>query len=220
MLKALLTFMMENDLVIIGTGGLALEISESISFSNCKGYNFLGFVSEFKEEVGEVIGSHKVISYDDEFLAKDKNLAIIVASGIPSIRFKVLSKYLKFGFKIFPNFIHDDSRIVDSVILGKGNIIMYGAYISSEVEIGNFNLINWYATIGHNAKLASYSVVNPHVHISGFVRIGSVVFIGANASVLEHCTISDSIIVGAGCLVNKSLSNIGTYVGLPVKQLK
>ena len=52
------------------------------------------------------------------------------------------------------------------------------------------------------------------------MNIQSKCFIGTGASLLENLTLTSDIIIGSGAVVTKSISEAGTYVGIPVKRLK
>ena len=59
-----------------------------------------------------------------------------------------------------------------------------------------------------------------NVALCGRVKIGSQVFIGAGASVLPGVNICDNVIIGAGSVVNKDITERGTYVGAPAKKIR
>jgi serine acetyltransferase len=46
------------------------------------------------------------------------------------------------------------------------------------------------------------------------------VTIGTNAAVLPGINICDNVIIGAGAVVNKDITDPGTYVGVPARKIK
>lgn len=58
-------------------------------------------------------------------------------------------------------------------------------------------------------------------HATGDVfRLGDNVVIGANSVVVGPVEICDNVVVGAMSLVNRSITEPGTYVGIPAKRIK
>ncbi|MEM6474690.1 MAG: DapH/DapD/GlmU-related protein [Pseudomonadota bacterium] len=58
-------------------------------------------------------------------------------------------------------------------------------------------------------------------HKSGDVfRLGDNVVIGANSVVVGPVDICDNVVIGAMSLVNRSITEPGTYVGIPAKRIK
>jgi UDP-3-O-[3-hydroxymyristoyl] glucosamine N-acyltransferase len=74
--------------------------------------------------------------------------------------------------------------------------------------------------VGHDSIIGDFVTVSPGCHISGNVKIGDRVFIGTGAVILEKVSICDDVIIGAGAVVAKSITEPGTYVGVPVKKIK
>lgn len=58
-------------------------------------------------------------------------------------------------------------------------------------------------------------------HATGDVfRLGDNVVIGANSVVVGPLEICDNVVIGAMSLVNRSITEPGTYVGVPVKRIR
>ncbi|MEK9570302.1 MAG: NeuD/PglB/VioB family sugar acetyltransferase [Paracoccaceae bacterium] len=209
---------MEDDLYIIGTGGLAREIADMLPNSNLSNFNFRGFISESNNQVGDRLSGHKIVGSDLKLpFIKGDIVILVIAIGLASVRLKVAHKYQKLEKARFPNVIDNTVRVSKSVTCGQGNLFLFNSFISSQVVIGNFNLFNWHATLGHDVKIGSGCIVNPHAHISGHVVLQNNILIGAGAAILENLRISSNVLIGAGAVVTKDLDSLGVYVGVPAK---
>ena len=72
----------------------------------------------------------------------------------------------------------------------------------------------------HDTVIGDFSTIAPNAAIMGRVRIGERCYIGANATIIPEITICPDTIIGAGAVVNKSIKEPGTYVGVPAKRIK
>ena len=99
-------------------------------------------------EIGQKLGKYKIIDTDQNFIKKQNyKVDVIIAVGKPNIRNSIASKYEKNKYINFPNVIDQNTRLCDDLIIGRGNIISYGTFISQNVKINDFNFFNWYSTI-------------------------------------------------------------------------
>ena len=131
-----------------------------------------------------------------------------------------ISKILQ-DFSLEPlNIVSKSSLIDESVLLGKGNIIMNSATINLKSEIGNFCIVNTNATIDHECKINDGTHIMGGVSIAGRVNIGKYVTIGTNATILPDIVIEDGAYIGAGAVVTKNVKKNQIVVGNPAKFLK
>ncbi|MFM4852726.1 acyltransferase [Aeromonas caviae] len=79
-------------------------------------------------------------------------------------------------------------------------------------------------SISAGAKLISlklnYVAEGAYEHIGGPILIGSNVQIGAGSIILPGVSICSNVIVGAGCIVSKSITEPGIYVGVPARKIR
>lgn len=208
-------------LVIFGTSGISKEIKTIIDEINSKQYNnvfdCLGFVSENDEEVGETIGSSKVVCADsdfEKFIREFKQLGVVIPIGTSVIKKKIWEKICKYDNLVYPNIISPSAKLMDkySIEMGIGNIICSGCVLTTEIQIGNFNLINLNSTVGHNAILGNYGVINPLASISGNVVIEDEVLLGAGCSIKQGITVGKRSIVGLGAIITKDVISGKTMI--------
>lgn len=203
-----------RDLVIVGSGGFARETEWLVERVNsiCHQWNFMGFVS--RETGNSVIG-------DDTFLTEyNRELDVVIAIGDCTVRKKLADQYRKNKKLHFPNIIDPDVRYSKSVHMGIGNILCAGSILTVDIEIGNFDIINLGCTVGHDAVISDYVTLNPNVNISGNVKVEALVNIGTGTQVVQGQKIGYGTVVGAGAVVNRTLPELCTAVGVPARPIK
>lgn len=215
-----------KDIYIIGTGGFAKEVYfliDDINLSNeSPVYNFKGFIDSDANLMEKAIGKKKFPVIDEDFFLKNiqfDSAFLAVGIGTPHILEKVFNKFKdKYHFPnlIHPNFIGH----LETIEIGKGNIITAGCIFTVNIKIGSFNIFNLNATVGHDTSIGSFNVMNPGVNISGGVTIGNKNLIGTNATILQYLTIGDNSILGAGAVLIKNLESNYIAVGIPAKSIK
>jgi sugar O-acyltransferase (sialic acid O-acetyltransferase NeuD family) len=210
-------------LVIFGSEGISREVLTIIEDINeiKKSYEFLGFIEDKKEKIGKNKLGYEIISSDEnfeEFSKKFNRLAVVIPQGNPNIKEKIYNKIKNFENLYFPNIIHPNIKIRDTIKLGKGNIITDGVKMTTEIEIGDFNLFNLNSTVGHDVKIQNFNVINPLVSISGGVELGNRNLIGTGSNILQYLKLKDDVIIGSNACLTKSANKSGVYVGTPAKR--
>lgn len=212
---------------IIGAGGFAKELAWLISdiyrSNKKKGYKILNFVVEdLSELVDKEIDGIKIISESNlmEFINQKNKINIFIGIGNPELRFKIVNK-LEFKNVKFPSLIHPSVQMNHKRIkIDKGVVICAGSVITSDIVIKKFVHININSTIGHDSLIGSFTTISPGVNLAGNTTLGKFNFIGSGANFIEKVQTVDNVIVGSGAVVLKSITEKGTYVGMPVKKIK
>jgi carbonic anhydrase/acetyltransferase-like protein (isoleucine patch superfamily) len=90
--------------------------------------------------------------------------------------------------------------------------------IEADAKLGYCNLINCYAGIFHDVEIGNYNEIMPGAKILGGAKIGNSCRIGSNSTILPNVQICDDVVIGAGAVVTKSITEPGTYVGIPARR--
>ena len=147
-----------------------------------------------------------------------KEYEVMVAIGDPINRKKIVDK-LPSHTKYF-TFIHPTAQIMDDNIeIGEGSFIGANSIITTNVKIGKHSILNRGCQIGHDVVIGDYLSMMPGSIISGNVNIGNYFYMGNNSSVREKINICDNVTIGLNGGVIKNITETGTYVGTPAKNI-
>jgi sugar O-acyltransferase (sialic acid O-acetyltransferase NeuD family) len=215
---------MIDDIVIVGAGGHAKEISFLIEeINNSKPtWNLLGYIEKDHTSIGKYNGKYRILN-DESYFEKNKgNLNVVIALGSPHLVKSIHSRLKEICPNIkFPNLIHPSVRAESvDVKMGHGNIVCAGNIFTTDIKVGSFNCINRGCNISHDVEIHNYCIINPGVNISGGVMIKDKCLIGTGATILQYLTIGTDSIIGAGAVVTKDVTENVTVVGVPAKTSK
>jgi sugar O-acyltransferase (sialic acid O-acetyltransferase NeuD family) len=204
-------------ILIIGGGDLGQLLAYHIK--NDAKQIIVGFLDDTLE-IGSFINEIPVLGaiidaknlYDDGICDE-----AIIAIGYNHFDFR--SSVFEEIKKIIPmySFIHTSSYVDSSSIIGEGVVIFPGCTIDKGCTIEDNVLMNAGVVIAHDSKVKKHSFLGPGVNIAGFSIIGSKCFLGIGSIIANNLSISDSVVVAAGSLVIKSITECGTYIGVPAK---
>lgn len=212
--------------IVFGAGGVARECAWMLSDISAEDNFVLDMfvINDSDWQPNRQIDDIYLINESD-FFARHLEISFnaYVAIGLPSIRHSLVSKIRRHTHCQFPNIIHPRAtmdRRKDKTTLGQGVVIYPGASLTTEVTIGDFVHINPCVTVGHSALIGNYCTLCPGANVSGNSRIGSGCFIGAGAVVKEGVRIPENCMIGAGAVVVKSITQSGTWVGIPARRIQ
>ena len=196
-----------NRLIIIGASGHGKVIAD-IAFKN--GYEDIVFLDD-NERITKCAG-FPVIGKTAQ--APDMDGDKIVAIGNAKIRERIQNQIETITL------IHPDAVISRRVEIGQGSVVMAGAVINSDVVIGKGCIVNTCASIDHDCKIGDYVHVSVGTHVAGTCVIEKGTWIGAGAVVSNNVRICGDCMIGAGAVVIKDIDEVGTYVGVPARNVQ
>ena len=195
----------KNRLIIIGASGHGKVVADIALLNGYKDIVFLDDDESIKECAGfSVIGK----TAEAVNMSGDK----IVANGDAKIRER-MQQLIQTVTLIHPNAI-----ISRRVEIGEGTVIMAGAIVNSDARIGKGYIINTDSSIDHDCIVEDYVHVAVGAHLCGAVKIGHGTWVGAGSTVSNNIDICANAVIGAGAVVIKSITEPGTYIGVPAKK--
>lgn len=211
-----------KDLLIIGTGGLALEVVDLIDSINRRNkiYNIIGFYDDYQQ--GLFLNRYPIIG-KIESITRIKNQSIVIALSNPFLR-KRIQLFLNKTCETpsFPNLIHPTAQISNHVNIESNSGIIINAYaiVSALAKIEPFSIIEHASFVGHETHLGSFSTIYAHSTIAGKVKIGELVQIGLGSSIIQELFIGERTFIGAGSTVVTNIEPGVIAVGTPCKSVK
>lgn len=208
-------------IAIFGAGGFGREVFWLIHEINSKGkkFEFIGFFDDGVEK-GSFVHGYPVLGGLNDLVNHNKFINIVYAIGNPIIKEKIINNVGNRDNIIYPNLIHPNCLIGDTVKMGKGNIICASNILTVDIELGNHVILNLACTVGHDTVIKDYCSFMPGINISGEVVINKSVYVGTGAKIINQLEIGVNSIIGAGAVVSKSIPPNCTAVGIPAKPIK
>lgn len=196
-------------LAIIGASGHGKVIAD---IAKKNGYTNIVFFDD-NEDIHKC-GSYPVTGKSAE--ARTFAGDIVVGIGNAAIRKKIQETI---PVEKLVTLIHPDAVIAEDVVIGAGTVVMAGVVINSGVQVGKGCIINTCSSVDHDSILGDYVHIAVGSHLCGTVLVGSETWIGAGATVSNNVAICSECIIGAGAVVVKDIKKLGTYIGIPAKQI-
>lgn len=190
------------NIIIIGTGGAVSEMM-SIFPNGIKG--FLEYPENYEKyylRYGN-LQYFPILGSIDDYIPEPMDEFVIGMTNI-DFRQKVVEKMKAKGAK-FPNVIHESS-IVQSPIIGEGNIVGAWSLIGSNVRLGDFNYLTPWCDIGHDCVVGNHNIFSATI-VCGHCTIGDRNFFGIRSTVIPHITIGDDSAVHAGVTVDENIGS-------------
>ena len=201
-------------LIIVGTGGLARELTEW-----CQSYfEIVGYSSNTSKE-------HAAFNLKGTLFPNDirpdavgtKN--VLIAIGSPLVKEKIYYQLIHSGFD-FPSFVHPSATVSKNVNLSDGVVVGPNCVIGPKVRLGLSVYINFSVGIGHDVYVGDFVQVNPGAQIGGFAKIGAKTLIGSGATVLQGLNIGESATVASGAVCFGQVADRATVMGNPAKRMR
>ncbi|WP_276951198.1 acetyltransferase [Acetatifactor muris] len=200
-----------EDIVLIGGGGHALSIADTII--NGKKYEIVGYT--------DVADVHSPLRYlgTDEILECLLDRGVINAAitvgylGKSSIRDRLYYRAKQAGFRL-PKIIDPSAVVSGTADVGEGVFIGKNAVVNAGAKIGKMCIINTGAIIEHNNQIGEYSHIAVGATLCGDVRVGEHTLIGANATIIQGVHIGMNTIIGAGSVVIGDVSDNSRVIGV------
>lgn len=197
-------------LVIVGSGGLAADLSflfENTSSKHYQNLSIVGYVDyDYNiEKFWKRYNLDKPVLGDiDNYEIKEDEFFIVAIADV-EFRKKMIEKLKQRGGK-FINLIHPTTLVSKDMILGEGNIIGPYCMIGPNTQIGNYNLMLAHSTISHDCVVGDNNIFTASL-ITGHVKLQDDNYFGARSTVIPRLSMGSRNTIQAGMIVDKNIAD-------------
>lgn len=213
-----------KDIAIYGAGGFGKEVASMIlNKINViePAWNIVGFFDDGVEAGTEISHLGKCLGGIDVVNNWQTPLSIVFAIGNSAILKKLVTNINNPNID-YPNIIHPNCDFADleSMKMGKGNVVMKNVTFSCDVTIGDFNQFNSLSALAHDVKVGSFNIFMPLTRVSGETLIGNCNFFGINSIILQQIKIGNETRIGANSVLMTKTKDGSLYMGNPAMRVK
>jgi len=211
-----------REIAIFGAGGFGMEVAMLVEHINAAEptWDLIGFFDD-GEPKAKVVNSYSILGGITELNEWKKDLALVLALGLPKTKKHVLEK-IKNSRISCPVLIHPSviTGKRDYLNIGEGTIICAGTILTTIIKMGKHVLLNLSCTVGHQTEIGDFCSFMPTCNISGEVSIGESNFWGTGAKVINRKRVGNNVTVGAGAVIVDDIPSDVVVAGVPAKIIR
>lgn len=204
---------MKKKLLVIGAGGFAKSIIESINHTE---FELVGFIDTYKQGYHQ---GYPIVANDISEVENAKNYVYFIGVGEPKYRFQFLLLLKEYGLPLI-NIIDSTALLSRNVELGEGIYVGKMCIVNSDTKISDGAVINTRSLIEHGNTIGYCSNISTNVVLNGDVKVGNCSFIGSCTVVNGQITIGSETIVGSGSVVIRNLKDKVVVAGSPTRLIR
>lgn len=201
-----------RNVIILGTGGCASEVTFYIEDNNSKlpdseKINIRGYIDyedHVKDHYEKYDFTAPVIGDIDSYEPKSDEEVLLAVMDI-GFRKKMIEVLLKKNAKI-GSFFHHSVVMPKDLNIGEGNIAGPFCMLEKYAIIGNYNLLTSYCFISHDSKIGDnnfFSVAG----VAGTVTVGNNNYFGIRSFTIPGVNIGNNNVIQAGMMVDKDVKD-------------
>lgn len=201
-------------LILIGAGGYAKSVLDSIDYYN---YKIKGFLDEFTDN-HEHLG-HPVLwdSLDD--IEEPEKYFYFITIGNNERRKLWYDRLIKRNLRLI-NVVDRSAILSPEAKIGFGCFFGKMSIVNSHSVVGNNCIVNTKALVEHGCTVLDHANLSTNSVINGDVVIGEGSFIGSSSVIIGQRKVGKWSTVGAGAVVIKNVGDNVTVAGVPACIIK
>ncbi|WP_318489731.1 acetyltransferase [Photobacterium leiognathi] len=204
---------MKKKLLIIGAGGFAKSIIDSINHTDVE---LIGFIDTYKQGYHQ---GYPIIANDINEIDEPYKYVYFIGVGEPFARVQFLMLLKELSLTLI-NIIDSTALISRNVELGEGIYIGKMCIVNSDTTLSDGVVINTRTLIEHGNNIGCCTNISTNVVLNGDVKVGSQTFIGSCTVVNGQITIGDNSTIGSGSVVIRNIPNKVVVAGSPTRLIR
>lgn len=201
-------------LIIIGAGGYAKSVLDSIDYYN---YKIKGFLDEFSQEE-EHLG-YPILWHSLGEIENPETYFYFIAIGNNERRKKWFDRLIERKLRLI-NVVDRSAIISPEAKIGNGCFFGKMSVVNSKAVIGHDCIINTKSLVEHGCVVHDHANISTNAVINGDVIIGEGTFVGTSSTTIGQKTIGAWSTIGAGAVVIRDVEDGVTVAGVPAKVIK
>lgn len=212
---------MTQPLIIIGTGGNALDILDVVEAINraAPTWYVAGFVDDSRATGSQYTG-HPILGGLRDAGRHGGCLFVNAIGSDKSYRKRPdIVAQTRLGPGQFATLVHPLAAVSSRATVGPGTCVNAAAVVAGGVTIGSHVWIGAGCVVANDASVEDYAMLGPRAVVSAAVRVRSTAYVGTGACVRQRTTIGERALVGLGAVVIADVGPATTVVGNPARVL-
>lgn len=208
-----------KEIIIAGTTGFSVMIKKMVEQESV--FKVIGFTTKRELIKQNVIDNCPVFPEEELNNYLDDKKGVLNTLGytkMNTLREDVHNKFIQEGFELV-SYISPKANIFSDKI-GKGCIVLPGAFIGPEVIIGDSCIVYSNVQLTHHINIADFCFIASNSTIGGNVEIQNHCFIGMNSTIRNKLQLAPYTLVGcASNVIEDVITPNSVIVGNPAKCL-
>lgn len=204
---------MKKKLIIIGAGGFAKSLIDSINHTEVE---LVGFIDTYKQ------GTHQgypILANNIDEIKNPQDYVYFVGIGEPKERYGFFSVLKHNKFKQI-NIIDPTALVSRNVELGEGIYIGKMCIVNTDSILEDGVVINTRSLVEHGNRIGVCSNISTNVVLNGDVKVGDRTFVGSCTVVNGQINIGSESIIGSGSVVIRDISDRVVVAGSPTHLIR
>jgi sugar O-acyltransferase (sialic acid O-acetyltransferase NeuD family) len=215
---------MSRPLVILGTGGGALDLLDVVEAINSAAaspeWAPVGFLDDARGPGGRHLGLAVLGPLRDAARHADCAFINTIGSDRSFRRLPEILAATGLGRERFATLVHPGAGVSSRARLGRGVVVNHGATVGGGAVVGDFVTLCPGVVVGHDSVVGDHAILAPGAVVSGLVRVERNAYVGARAVVRQDLRVGERALVGMGAVVVRDVPPGATVVGNPARPLE
>lgn len=212
-------------IIIIGAGGTAQEIVETLLFINDSGggerWEIVGFLDDNEPLWNTSIDGYPVLGPLSE-ASSYANCVFVNAIGSPRnwLKRPGIIDRIAIPRERFVNVIHPTAVVARTATLGRGLVILQHVTIGSHAYVGDHVTILAGTIVNHHSRIGDFCCLCAGVCVSGNVTVHRNGYIGTGAVIRDGVVVGENCLIGMGSVVVGPVEPNTVVSGNPARVLR
>lgn len=203
-----------KNLIIVGAGGYAKSVLDSVDHMNFK---MVGYLDDVKPK-GTYHQGYVVLGNTIECLESPQDYVYFVAIGNNAKRKSWFDKLKEKNLSLI-NVIDKSALVSSAATIGEGSFIGKLAILNHGSSVGDNCVINTRALLEHGCIIKRHVNISTNATLNGDVLCEEGCFVGSGTVINGQLSIGEWALVGSGAVVIRDVKAKTTVVGVPAKEI-